>query len=85
MVGDVDDAGVRYMQCAAEANSNGCGHYTQVVWAESSNLGCGYAQCTVNSPFDGFDTWDNWVCNYDPPGNVEGEFDANVRSNGCKK
>ncbi len=50
-----------------------CGHYTQVVWADSLRLGCGYAQCTVNSPFNGFTTWDNWVCNYDPPGNYIGE------------
>jgi pathogenesis-related protein 1 len=27
----------------------------------------------VGSPFEGFDTWENWVCNYDPPGNWVGE------------
>jgi len=25
-----------------------------------------------------------WVCNYDPPGNMEGDFDRNVRREGCK-
>lgn len=50
-----------------------CGHYTQVVWADSLRLGCGVATCTENSPFGGNETWQNWVCNYDPPGNWVGE------------
>jgi uncharacterized protein YkwD len=50
-----------------------CGHYTQVVWADSLRLGCGVATCTVNSPFGNNEPWQNWVCNYDPPGNWVGE------------
>jgi hypothetical protein len=50
-----------------------CGHYTQVVWADSLRLGCGVTNCTTGSPFGGFDAWQNWVCNYDPPGNWVGE------------
>jgi uncharacterized protein YkwD len=49
-----------------------CGHYTQVVWAASLHLGCGVANCTQNSPF-GSGNWQFWVCNYDPPGNFNGE------------
>jgi uncharacterized protein YkwD len=45
-------------KCAAT-----CGHYTQVVWAGSTQLGCGAASCG-NAEI--------WVCNYDPPGNVIG-------------
>lgn len=38
------------------------GHYTQVVWAKSSKIGCGYANCgTVHY----------YVCNYSPPGNSD--------------
>lgn len=48
-----------------------CGHYTQVVWADSLRLGCGVAKCTAGSPFSG-GAWQIWVCNYDPPGNVIG-------------
>ncbi len=48
-----------------------CGHYTQVVWRGSRRLGCGMAECTTGSPFEGFERWQLWVCNYDPPGNVE--------------
>ncbi len=41
-----------------------CGHYTQVVWAESRSFGCGSARCGEA---------ELWVCNYDPPGNVVGQ------------
>jgi pathogenesis-related protein 1 len=50
-----------------------CGHYTQVVWADTLRVGCGVANCTTGSPFDGSPEWRNWVCNYDPPGNWVGE------------
>jgi uncharacterized protein YkwD len=50
-----------------------CGHYTQVVWRATRRLGCGLARCTSNSPFGTGDPWNNWVCNYDPPGNFVGQ------------
>lgn len=42
------------------AEGQQCGHYTQVVWANSRKLGCGVATCGSQRV---------WVCNYDPPGN----------------
>jgi uncharacterized protein YkwD len=48
----------------ADTCSGVCGHYTQVVWADSQHLGCGMATC---------DDQEVWVCNYDPPGNIVGE------------
>jgi hypothetical protein len=50
-----------------------CGHYTQLVWRDSTLIGCAYARCTRNSPFQGVDTWDFWVCDYSPPGNWVGQ------------
>jgi pathogenesis-related protein 1 len=50
-----------------------CGHYTQLVWRESTLIGCAYARCTENSPFPGFPVWDFWVCDYSPPGNWVGQ------------
>lgn len=44
--------------------SKACGHYTQVVWKKSTKLGCAMAKCKVK---------EIWVCNYDPPGNYNGE------------
>ena len=42
-----------------------CGHYTQIVWRETTEVGCAYQQCTDKSQL--------WVCNYNPPGNYIGE------------
>lgn len=50
-----------------------CGHYTQVVWRASKQLGCGKATCVANSPFGGGGTWYFWVCDYAPPGNYLGQ------------
>ncbi len=50
-----------------------CGHYTQVVWRDSTQLGCGVESCTTGSPFGGTGAWQIYVCNYAPPGNFDGE------------
>jgi pathogenesis-related protein 1 len=52
--------------------SSVCGHYTQVVWRDSTELGCGMANCTDNNPFGSSGPWQLWVCNYNPPGNYVG-------------
>jgi pathogenesis-related protein 1 len=54
------------------ASGQVCGHYTQVVWRDSTELGCGAANCTTGSPF-GTGSWQIYVCNYSPPGNFDGE------------
>jgi hypothetical protein len=51
-----------------------CGHYTQLVWRDTSRVGCARATCTVNSPFGAdFPTWEFFVCDYEPPGNYLGQ------------
>lgn len=54
--------------CIQGLNSTGCGHYTQVVWDSTEFVGCGYASCDDNQG----GTWEVWVCNYGPPGNIQG-------------
>ena len=51
------------------------GHFTQLVWAATQHVGCGMTTCK------GLDII---VCNYDPPGNVEGAYRNNVKPTGCK-
>jgi pathogenesis-related protein 1 len=45
--------------------SGRCGHYTQIVWRDTKLLGCGVARNR---------TREVWVCNYEPPGNIVGEW-----------
>jgi hypothetical protein len=51
-----------------EADSNRCrgvcGHFTQIVWRDTKQVGCAAA---------GNQRREVWVCNYYPPGNVEGQ------------
>jgi pathogenesis-related protein 1 len=50
--------------CSAPAGDS-CGHYTQVVWRDSQEVGCAKAVCDDYSQV--------WVCNYEPAGNVQGQ------------
>lgn len=58
---------------AANSCSGVCGHYTQMVWRTTTEVGCGIRQCTANSPFQPpFTNWTLVVCNYSPAGNIGG-------------
>jgi hypothetical protein len=41
-----------------------CGHFTQVVWRKTRQIGCGVATCSRSQV---------WVCMYNPQGNIYGE------------
>jgi pathogenesis-related protein 1 len=40
-----------------------CGHYKQLVWRKTTQVGCGMAKAADR---------EIWVCNYNPPGNFNG-------------
>jgi pathogenesis-related protein 1 len=42
-----------------------CGHYTQVIWRNSTKVGCGMAVCEESKE-------QVWVCRYQPAGNWVG-------------
>lgn len=60
------------------------GHFTQVVWKKTTNVGCATMDCTGQQLRDSAgNVMANvppyfTVCNYDSPGNFKGEFGANV-------
>lgn len=53
----------------APGDSEATGHFTQVVWKATKQVGCGLAQCSDGALL---------VCNYSPPGNLEGAYADNV-------
>ncbi len=46
------------------------GHFTQVIWKGSTEIGCGKAMSYRGGTYV--------VCNYNPPGNYRGMFSSNV-------
>ncbi len=42
-----------------------CGHYTQIVWQKTSEVGCALKVCADKSQ--------SWVCSYNPAGNYVGQ------------
>jgi pathogenesis-related protein 1 len=66
--GTIDGTEQCNMSCTTNLSSDGCGHYTQIVWRKSLLLGCGVATCQ-----NGQGTEDIWICNYSPAGNVVGQ------------
>ena len=50
--------------------SSKTGHFTQLVWKDTEEIGCG-AACNSNNKC-------YVTCNYYPPGNYRGEFEDNV-------
>jgi len=55
------------MSCTSKMNSDGCGHYTQVVWRATTQIGCGVTTCG-----SGANTQTEVICNYAPAGNYVG-------------
>lgn len=53
-----------YDHASNSCSAQTCGHFTQVVWAASTELGCGMASCG---------NAEVWVCNYSPAGNMMGQ------------
>jgi glioma pathogenesis-related protein 2 len=57
--------------------SHQTGHFTQIVWKDSTNIGCGIAQGKTNIKGTHFNSF-YVVCHYNPPGNVMKQFASNV-------
>ncbi|RMZ91341.1 hypothetical protein DV736_g1422, partial [Chaetothyriales sp. CBS 134916] len=65
-------------------NFESWGHYTQIVWSDTTEVGCWTTDCSGTGLQNvGSDVSPEFtVCNYYPPGNVVGEFGAKVPSPG---
>lgn len=53
------------------------GHFTQVVWASTTKVGCGVALCPAGTIASNMQSV-YVVCQYGPPGNYQSKFNENV-------
>lgn len=82
-VSDWEKENVLYTYGAIPApNQSAVGHYTQLVWANTTKVGCGVARCFTGSPFilqdPRYAVWDYYVCQYTPPGNFLTQYPYTV-------
>ncbi|XP_060524981.1 venom allergen 5-like [Cylas formicarius] len=57
------------------------GHYTQLVWADTEYVGCGYAAYETD---DAYRYQKLYVCNYGPAGNYIGQYPYQTGDSGCE-
>lgn len=55
--------------CYQQLHSDGCGHYTAMVWRGTTEVGCGVADCLGGLGYQRY-----VVCNYAPKGNLMGQM-----------
>ncbi|CAH6778681.1 glioma pathogenesis-related protein 1 [Phodopus roborovskii] len=60
---------IEYYDCSTKRSSDGCGHYTQVVWADTYKVGCAVQFCPRVSHFSSLSNGAYFICNYGPGGN----------------
>jgi len=65
------------IQSGACAGGKVCGHYTQMVWSESTKVGCGATKCPGMGIY--------LVCDYTPAGNFLGKKAVHLGGAPCSK
>ncbi|CAK7202882.1 hypothetical protein SEUCBS139899_005609 [Sporothrix eucalyptigena] len=58
-------------------NFESWGHFSQVVWVASTQIGCASQYCAAGTIFPTLNSWFT-VCNYQATGNVATEYGTNV-------
>lgn len=53
------------------------GHFSQMVWASTTGVGCATQLCAADTIFDGMESYFT-VCNYEGAGNIDGIYNINV-------
>ncbi|TYJ58439.1 hypothetical protein B9479_000645 [Cryptococcus floricola] len=62
-----------------DASNPQASHFTQVVWKSSTKLGWAQTSCADGTIFTGYGDSPFIVCEYDPAGNVAGQYGDDVQ------
>lgn len=71
-----EKANYNYANNSCSSTNPGCGHYTQVVWKNTTKVGCAIATATCDLAHEGqiIENRKSFlVCRYSPPGNYSGQ------------
>ncbi|OAA65788.1 scp-like extracellular protein [Niveomyces insectorum RCEF 264] len=60
-------------------NFNSWGHFSQIVWVASNQVGCATQFCPAGTIFSNMGSWFS-VCNYRAQGNMAGQYGNNIRA-----
>ena len=65
-------------------NFENWGHYSQIMWAGTTGVGCATVDCSSSGLANAGSDVSPWftVCNYSPAGNVAGGYGANIMAPG---
>lgn len=73
----IDEKNNYDIKSGACAGGKVCGHYTQMVWSESTKVGCGVTNCPSMGAY--------LVCDYLIPGNMMGKKAVHLGGAACSK
>ncbi|KJR86124.1 SCP-like extracellular protein [Sporothrix schenckii 1099-18] len=59
------------------SNFEAWGHFSQVVWVDTTEIGCASQYCPAGTIYSGMDSWFT-VCDYRAEGNMGGGYGTNV-------
>ncbi|KAI5454662.1 hypothetical protein NCC49_003553 [Naganishia albida] len=60
------------------AFSSATGHFTQMVWKSTTELGCALVSCAANTLYQAPSSSSYLICEYNKPGNYQGQFATQV-------
>lgn len=70
---EADDYDYESNTCAGADNPFACGHYTQIVWRDTTEVGCAFQECP-NGLRNWRDGHEIWFCRYEAAGNIVGQW-----------
>ncbi|XP_008682536.2 glioma pathogenesis-related protein 1 [Ursus maritimus] len=76
---------IQYYDFETQRCSKVCGHYTQVVWADSYKVGCAVQHCSTVAGLEHFTDVAHFICNYGPGQTYQRPYRKGSTCTACPK